>query len=129
MAIESKNESMTMSSISSSQYFDAYQTEEELKYFENIKILEFLNDKCSDIEKLVKLFPTDDIFNIQRFQNKKIVVKGYVQSGKTNFIISLINHIKNHDPKKLKIGENNAKFGKNMITNHRKFKLSKINKV
>ena len=86
MAIESKNESMTMSSIS--QYFDAYQTEEELKYFENIKILEFLNDKCSDIEKLVKLFPTDDIFNIQRFQNKKIVVKGYVQSGKTNFIIT-----------------------------------------
>ena len=89
---EIANNTMSMSSSStlSSEYFDTYQTEDELKYFENMKILEFLNNKCNDIEKLVKLFQTDDtdIFNIERFQNKKIVVKGFVQSGKTNFIIT-----------------------------------------
>ena len=90
MANETKNNIMSMSTISSSDYFDAYQTEEELKYFENMKILEFLNNKCSDIEKLIKLFQTDDsqLFNVQRFEKKKIVVKGFVQSGKTNFIIT-----------------------------------------
>ena len=90
MANESKNDSMTMSSYSISEYFDAYQSEEELKYVENMKVLEFLNDKCNDIQKLVKLFEPEDseIFDIQRFKNKKIVVKGFVQSGKTNFIIT-----------------------------------------
>ena len=84
-----KNNLMSISS-TVTEYFDAYQSEEEIKYFENMKILEFLNNKCSDIEKLVKLFQTEDndLFNIERFQNKKIVVKGFVQSGKTNFIIT-----------------------------------------
>ena len=78
------------------------------------KLLVFLLQKCPDIEKLFSLFPNDidgenkrqeetkgentvenqdksqiDNLNmIKRFRDKKVVVKGFVQSGKTNFIIT-----------------------------------------
>lgn len=76
------------------------------------KLLNFLLNKCPDLSKLMSLLSTanSSIFNetksegnteviikeresvftrmIRNFKDKKVIVKGFIQSGKTNFIIT-----------------------------------------
>lgn len=76
------------------------------------KVFRFLLQKCPDLQKLFELFNNfvknedeniveskvehklvetkveREFFNTDNFKNKKVIVKGFVQSGKTNFIIS-----------------------------------------
>ena len=76
------------------------------------KLLRFLLNKCPDLSKLMSLLSTanSSVFNetksegnreviikesespfiqmIRNFKDKKVIVKGFIQSGKTNFIIT-----------------------------------------
>jgi hypothetical protein len=59
------------------------------------RLISFLLEKCGDLRKLFEMFPSsegetkgEEDAIIERCKGKKIIVKGFVQSGKTNFIIS-----------------------------------------
>ena len=101
--------------ISSIEFFPQEILDRGVRSVQN-KLISFLLQKCPDLIKLIDLFSSrnvpedaveDDgetkaqevetkaqvtnnpiVNNLERFRNKKIVVKGFVQSGKTNFIIS-----------------------------------------
>jgi len=80
---------------SESIYYDAETDLSPLCYetSKNTRVISFLLQKCPDLQKLFALIPklneeSKGEFEFESFKNKNIIVKGFVQSGKTNFIIS-----------------------------------------